>query len=226
VDIRNALVGIQPQSWIGTPGQPTSANTLVLNNTSIRNCSAAGILSENYRIKSTNLLVTNCGQYCVALTGGGQYDFNHSTIANYWSYEPREEPAFILTNTFRDINGATQVRDVESSTFRNGIIYGSNTNEFQLSFDDQLSPDFTFDHFLFRTDQNISGGHFLGGIHLNQEPGFVDSNDGNFHLNAFNAFAANKGEDPAGLDPVAIFDLDNVLRADQPDLGCYEYTEE
>src|SRR5690606_25666410 len=83
VDIKNALVGIQPQSWIGTPGQPTSSNTLVLNNVSIRNCSAAGILSENYRIKSTNLLVANCGQYCVALTGGGEYDFNHSTIANY-----------------------------------------------------------------------------------------------------------------------------------------------
>ena len=144
VDIKNALVGIQPQSWIGTPGQPTSGNKLILNNVSIRNCSAAGILAENYRIKSTNLLVANCGQYCMALTGGGQYDFNHSTIANYWSYDVRQEPAFILTNTFRDINGATQVRDVETSRFRNGIIYGNNGNEFQLAFDDQLSPDFIF----------------------------------------------------------------------------------
>src|SRR5690606_30436073 len=141
VDIKNALVGIQPQSWIGTPGQPTSSNTLVLNNVSIRNCSAAGILSENYRIKSTNLLVANCGQYCVALTGGGEYDFNHSTIANYWSYDPRQEPAFIMTNTFRDIQGATQVREIGSSKIRNGIIYGNNTNEFQLAFDNLLTPD-------------------------------------------------------------------------------------
>jgi len=226
VDIKNALVGIQPQSWIYTQDQPTSANKLVLNNVSIRNCSAAGILSENYRIQSTNLLVANCGQYCVALTGGGQYNFNHSTIANYWSYDVREEPAFILTNTFTDINGAGQVRDVETSSFRNGIIYGSNTNEFQLSFDSQLSPDFTFDHFLFRTDQSTSNEHFLTGIYLNQEPGFVDANNGDFHLPLYpsppQVFAFGKGAFTPD-DDVSNFDLDGVFRS-SADLGCYEAT--
>jgi hypothetical protein len=226
VDIKNALVGIQPQSWIGTPGQPTSANWLVLNNVSIRNCSAAGILSENYRIKSTNLLVENCGQYCVALTGGGKYDFNHSTIANYWSYDVRQEPAFIMTNTFSDLYGATHVRDVEASSFRNGIIYGNNGNEFQLAFDNQLSPDFLFKNFLFRTDQSTSdAGHFeQSTTYRNQSPGFVDASNGDFHLTE-NAYARNKGLDDFGTDPEAFNDLDNVVRAwdGVPDLGCYEF---
>ena len=227
VDIKNALVGMQPQSWIGTPGQPTSANWLLLNNVSIRNCSAAGILSENYRINSTNLLVENCGQYCVALTGGGEYKFNHSTIANYWSYDIRQEPAFILTNTFADINGGTQVRDVQTSLFRNGIIYGNNTNEFQLAFDNQLSPDYTFRNFLFRTDQSTSdAGHFeQSTIFRNQSPGFVDASNGDFHLTE-NAYARDKGSDDFGADPDAFNDLDNNVRAADgvPDLGCYEYT--
>lgn len=227
VDIKNALVGIQPQSWVLTPGQPTSANTLVLNNVSIKNCSAAGILSENYRIKSTNLLVTNCGQYCVALTGGGKYDFNHSTIANFWAYDVRDEPAFVLTNTFIDSYGATQVRDVEASTFRNGIIYGSNGNEFLLAFDDQLTPDYLFNNFLFRTDQPTDDDeHFLNGtIYRNQSPGFMDANAGDFHL-LENAYARSKGSDPFGVDPVAQFDLDNEQRpSDVSDLGCYTYFE-
>lgn len=224
VDIKNALVGIQPQSWIGTLGQPTSANKLELNNVSIRNCSAAGILSENYRITSTNLLVENCGQYCVALTGGGEYDFNYSTISNYWSYDVRQEPAFILTNTFTDLYGATQVRDVETSSFRNGIIYGNNGNEFQLSFDNQLSPDYFFKNFLFRTDQSTAdGSHFdQSTVYRNQEPGFVAASDGDFHLTS-TAYAKDKAFDASGT---AFFDLDQNPRGidGSPDLGCYEYT--
>lgn len=227
VDIKNALVGIQPQSWIGTPGQPTSSNTLVLNNVSIRNCSAAGILSENYRIKSTNLLVANCGQYCVALTGGGEYDFNHSTIANYWSYDPRQEPAFIMTNTFRDIQGATQVREIEPSKFRNGIIYGNNANEFQLAFDNLLTPGIRFEHFLFRTDQSTTDPDRFdqATVYRNQDPGFRDANGGDFHLRA-NAFAREKGFDDFSADPEAFSDLDGVTRpSNLTDLGCYTFTE-
>ena len=172
----------------------------------------------------------NCGQYCVALTGGGEYDFNHSTIANFWSYDVRQKPAFILTNTFRDVNGATQVREVESSLFRNGIIYGNNANEIQLSFDNQLSPAYTFTYFLFRSaDQTtMDPGHFeLNTIFRNQSPGFVDENNGDFHLTE-NAYARNKGLDDFGADPEAFNDLDNKVRAwdGAPDLGCYEYPDQ
>ncbi|MBP8822908.1 MAG: hypothetical protein KBH07_04645 [Flavobacteriales bacterium] len=225
VDIKNALIGLQPQSWIGTPGQPTSTNQLVLDNVSIRNCSAAGILSENYRIKSTNLLVANCGQYCVALTGGGQYVFNHSTVANYWGYDVRQEPAFILTNTFSDITGAVQVRQVENSSFRNGIIEGNNANEFELSFNDQLPPDFQFSNFLLRTTiATTDAAHFeQSTVYRNQSPGFKDGGGGNYHLNE-NAFVRHKGSDPFGQDSQATFDLDGVLRpSDISDLGCYTF---
>lgn len=225
VDIKNALIGIQSQSWVLTPGQPTSANTLVLNNVSIRNCSAAGILSENYRIRSTNLLVADCGQFCVALTGGGQYDFNQCTLANFWSYDIRQDPAFALTNSFTDIGGNTQVREIESSTFRNGIIEGNLSNEFKLGIDAGAGALFEFRNFLFRTDQSTSGEHFPdpGSIYRNQSPGFADASDGDYHL-VPNAFAINRGALVA--DPVADFDLDNVFRGDgQPDLGCYEATE-
>lgn len=224
VQIKNALVGLQPQSWIGTAGQPTSANKLILNNVSIRNCSAAGILSENYRITSTNLLVADCGQYCVALTGGGQYDFNHSTIANYWSYGVRQEPAFILTNSFTNNAGGTESRIVETSSFRNGIIYGNNGNEFQLGISAGGSADFYFEHFLFRTDQVTSDpGHFDGStIYRNQEPGFADPGSGDYHLpfQTPAAFAVGKGFVDTN-DLVSQFDLDGVFRS-SPDLGCYE----
>ncbi|HEX2616690.1 MAG TPA: hypothetical protein VHL57_04055, partial [Flavobacteriales bacterium] len=146
-DIKNALVGIQCETAPWLPNAATSNATLELKNVSIRNSSAAGILSRNYPINATNLLVADAGQYAVALTGGGEYHFDHTTIANYWDFDLRQEPAFILTNyvTFGD---EVIVHDVQNSTFTNGIIYGSNTNEFTVDMNSLGLGDYTFHHWL------------------------------------------------------------------------------
>ncbi len=218
--IRNALVGIQCETAPWLPMEPTSTNKLVLNNTIIYNSSAAGLLSRNYRIQSTNLLVADAGQYCVALLGGGEYVFNHTTIANYWGLEIREEPAFFISNKVGTIAG-TQVRDILPSAFTNGIIYGNNANEFTMDLDNAGARDFTFGNWLFRTDQSTNIAQYFpvqGTIFRNQSPGFVSTGDKNFHLTQ-NAFARNRGQFSDDL-----FDMDGVLRGDgQPDLGCYEW---
>ena len=225
VVIRNSLIGIQCETVPWHPELPTTANKLVLDNVRIENASAAGILSRNYRIESTNLLVADCGQYCMALTGGGQYTFNHTTVANYWAWAVRNTPAFIMTNQFSDIDGLVQTRTIDPSTFTNGIIYGANTNEFELDLDGGATTDFTFDHWLFRTDQSTSDpAHFITGIIRNQAPGFVNSSEADYHLVESGGVARDGGV--AGSDPEAIFDLDGNLRGDgQPDLGCYEWVE-
>ena len=229
--VKNALVGIQCENAPWVPDAPTSEAKLILNNVRIRNCSAAGILSRNFRITSNNLLVGDCGQYGVALTGGGEYYFNHSTIANYWSYGIRQTPAFIMTNTYPDITGVVQVREIVDSEFLNGIIHGSNPNEFQLEFNDALTPGLTFDHFLFRTDQSTNNPAWFPRqdfIWRNQSPGFVSITDRDLRLTA-NSFARNKG---TSSTPEAIRDLKGDLRncdaghSGQPggfDLGCYEW---
>lgn len=221
--VKNALVGLQCETWPGLPNAETSQAWLELLNVRIRNCSAAGILSRNYRIKATNLLVGDCGQYAVALTGGGQYAFDHMTVANYWNYGIRNDPSFIMTNTYGDINGTLQVRDIVASTFRNSIITGANTNEFKLEFNSLAEPTLQFTQFLVRTDQNTTGGFFpdQGSVFRNQTPGFRSITDRDFHL-LEGAFARNRGA--GGANPDAANDLDGVSRSDgQPDLGCYEY---
>jgi len=223
VKIKNALVGIQCENWPGQPNAETSQAWLRMKNVSIRNCSAAGILSRNYRIKATNLLVGDCGQYSVALTGGGEYKFNHMTIANYWDYSIRNDPAFIMTNTYPDITNTLQVRDIVNSTFENSIIQGSNTNEFLLDFNTLSTPQtLSFARIMLRTDQITSGSYFdQSTTFRNQTPGFVDITARDFHL-LENAFARNRGQ--AGADADAVNDLDGVERADAlPDLGCYEF---
>ncbi|MCW5898070.1 MAG: hypothetical protein KIT10_02280 [Flavobacteriales bacterium] len=223
--IKNALIGIQCENWPLVPDAPTSAAKVVLNNVRIRNCSAAGILSRNFRITSNNLLVGDCGQYAVALTGGGEYFFNHSTIANYWNYGIRQTPAFVMTNTYADITGNVQVREILNSQFLNGIIYGGNPNEFLLEFNDAVAPQFTFDRFILRTDQatsNLDWFPFQDRIWRNIEPGFVSSVERNFRLTQ-GAFARNRG---TSSTIEAIQDINGDMRncdGEGFDLGCYEW---
>lgn len=223
VVIKNALVGIQCETWPGLPDAETSRAKLLLSNVRIRNCSAAGILSRNYRITAGNLLVSDCGQYGVALTGGGQYDFQQMTVANFWSYGVRNTPAFIMTNTYADITGTVQVRDIASSSFKNSIIHGANTNEFKLDFNSLATPALTFDRMLLKTDQSTSSPPafwpFPDRIYRNQSPGFVSVPDRDFHLSSA-SFARGRA-DASG--PTS--DMDGVVRGSdgQYDLGCYEY---
>jgi hypothetical protein len=231
VVIRNALIGIQAQSF-WTPGQPLSGNTLRLNNVSIINCSTAGLYSENYRIEATNLLVGDAGQYSIVLTGEGEYDFNHFTVGNYWGFEIRQDPAFLITNRFADRNGMVQTRSISTSTFSNCIVYGNNTNEFLIDVDETAGPLFTFDHCLLRTDQatDNANGHFpdQNSIYRNIEPGFVDASAADYHL-INGANAKGKAYEPVATD--ALRDLDDKERPNfidsgdgfKPDLGCYEY---
>lgn len=225
--IKNALVGLQCENVPWRPEEPTSEEKLVLNNVKIRNCSAAGILSRNYTIEASNVLVGDCGQYGVALTGGGNYTFEHFTVANYWDYEIRQTPAFFLNNVYPDINGTSQVREVRGR-FQNGIIYGANENEFEFSFNDLLLPvpgDLSFNNTLVRTTQSTSGSPYFDAatIYRNQSPGFVDAAGGDLRLTE-GAFARNRANPTILLDNSA-FDLDGVARGSDGayDLGCYEY---
>lgn len=221
--IKNALVGVQCETFPLNPLQPTSEAKLVLNNVRIRNCSAAGILSRNYAIVSNNLLVGDCGQHSIALTGGGNYSFNHTTVANFWDYEVRQTPAFIMTNTTVDINGTLQVRSIEQSTFQNGIIHGSNNNEFLVEVDDAAPVDYRFQYFLLRTDQSTSNtAHFGPELFRNQDPGFASTEERNFRLTQ-TSYARNRGTS-SGIE--AVQDLvGNTRNCDGEgfDLGAYEW---
>ena len=227
--IKNALIGVQAQTLPWTEGQPLSANKLWLDNVSITNCFTAGLYTENYRIKATNLLVGDAGQYSVVLTGDGKYEFDHATIANYWSFEIRNDPAFLLTNKFVDAFGTTQVRTIRSeSYFKNGIIHGTNGNEFKLDLDESTNPQFNFSYFLFRTDQPTDDAARFdqNSVYRNLDPGFRDPSEGDFHLKC-TAGAKNKADTP-GFD--VLTDLDGQSRPNPidcngefgVDLGCYE----
>jgi len=213
--IRNGFIGIQTEILQNV----MASNKLVLKNTVIENMSGAGILSRFYRIDAENMAISNCQQYCVALTLGGEYEFRHSSFANYWSYSTRKSPSLYVNNYFQDENKQIHPFDLLKANFINCIIYGNLDEEVIMDNNAQGGQfNFLFDHALIKTQGNISDPNYWKSVTKNIDPLFENSSENDLHLKS-TSVASDKGK--AGVSPP--LDLDgNTRDANTPDLGAYE----
>lgn len=208
--IRNGIMGVQ----VDTVGNSTNP-TLRINNTIIDNMLSTGIYAQGSHVEATNCVITSCGQYAIVLSLGGEYDFRHCTVGNYYNYSSRETPSLVLNNYYEDINGNFQVRPLEKVYFGNCIIYGSNEEEILLdNYSSSSIFNYTFDHCLLRT--KISNDSLLSCI-KNEDPMFVDYRENNYKLQE-NSPAIGAGI-PIGVPQ----DIEGVDRGAAPDIGAYQY---
>lgn len=220
--IKNGGIGIQVDS-LGS----SSAPTLMLSNTIIKNMTAAALFGQGAWIWTKNCLFANCGQYVAALTIGGNYSFEQCTFANFWAgSEARTTPALLMNNYY--INGSTVfVRPMDSCSFKNCIIEGDQSEEVGLDFynNDTAFYRYKFDHCLLRTARSTTSSKYIGCI-VNIGAGFHNTADNDYHLDN-SSICIDKGN-PAISTAVAV-DLDLHPRPNPsgtlliPDLGAYEY---
>jgi hypothetical protein len=214
--IKNAFIGIQAEPNPFNPTALISPNRLRLNNCEIHNSSAIGLLARNYNITDTNSIISNSGQYNLLLRGGGDYRFNHTTIANYWTESSRETPSVFLQNYYQDGNGNLQVGDIDSAIFHNCIIHGNVDIEFDT---DVLSPgsvNFKFVNSILKTTNSTAGTNFINVIVNPLAPIFI-----NTFLNDYHLIGGSPAINSGFLSGVS-FDHDGNPRGTPPDLGAYE----
>jgi hypothetical protein len=209
--IKNANKGIQIDS-MGFSENPV----LTISNSKIENMTLNCIDARTTFIKASNSVFANSGSYTVALLFGGDYEFNHCTVANYYSEATRKEPALAMNNYF-EYNKITYSFDFKA-VFGNCIVYGNNTNEIVTDSDGAGSFLYSFKNCLVNT--NLSSG-FENSL-FNKDPLFVDIAENNFAIDSLSP-AKNMGNiEIARLFPV---DLDNQSRLDDegPDSGALEW---
>ncbi|MEI7595480.1 MAG: right-handed parallel beta-helix repeat-containing protein [Bacteroidota bacterium] len=220
--IKNGTIGIQVDT-LGNSSNPT----LTLKNTIIKNMSGAAILAQGSKIHAENCVFANCGQYAVALTIGGNYEFYHCTIGNYWNVNTRQTPSLVLNNYYKDIHNTSINRPLEKAYFGNCIIYGANANEIGLDNSGETAFNFKFENCLIAIDPkvNTSDANNYVNIIKNENPGFADTDQkiNNFKLNSGSP-AIDKGDISLGTNyPL---DIEGASRTTDiaPDLGAYEFT--
>lgn len=223
--IKNSFIGIQAEALpFGGNANATSTNKLKLENCRIYNTSVIGLYARNYKIDARNSLFYNSGQYLMLVTGGGEYNLNHCTFANYWTFSNRQDPLLLMTNVYENPPGVLQVNDIENTLFSNCIFYGNNDHEMDLSFDsDGANIDVLFKHSIVKydTEEEDYSDYFGDDVYVNEFPGFKNTFEADFRLSS-SAFAIDKGT-TVGIPNSVADDIDENPRDSEPDIGCFEY---
>lgn len=210
--LKNAVTGLEIRN---------TTNTIPIKNSQFYNFVEYGILTKNARINVENLVINYAGIASLSCLYGGNYNFVHCTFNNNW--QNSSHFAVTLSNS---LAGATpETNPLTQATFNNCIIYGSGTNEFNLSkntstaFVYQLnncllkfSSSSTNPDYQFKTDTQ----HY-NNIILNENPKFYNVSQNKFNIDkTSSAFA--KGNQ-AYIIPL---DILGITRTSPPDLGAYQ----
>jgi hypothetical protein len=212
--LKNAIIGLNFKN-------PDAASTIEIKNTQIYNSAEYGILAQNARINGENIVINYAGLASLSCVYGGSYKFTHCTFNNSWSNN--SQFAVNLSNSLANAVPATN--PLTQATFNNCIIYGSGSNEFNLSknattaFVYQLnnclvkfSSSTTNPDYQFKTDT----AHY-NQIILNENPKFLNVSKNLFNIdNTSSAFA--KGNQIYNIP----LDIIGKTRTSPPDLGAYQ----
>lgn len=215
--IKNGFIGIQAQTFLKNNMAP-----LIIENTIIENHTGMGIYSNLYNLKASNSLISNCGNYAVALTGGGEYVFEQATIANYWANSPRTTPSLFFNNVFQNPTDGQYYAYGFFFEMNNSIVYGNHKDEFSTEFYPGTDTTYLFNNSLLKTNR-INNTDFINFNEclFNKEPKFVNHSESNFHLDTLSP-AIGLGN-PMYSIGLLQYDLDGVSRGNSPDAGAYQY---
>ncbi len=215
VVIKNATIGLLADTCVN------NNHTVELKNTRIENCSSIGLYARGADIYAENLLVQNCGSYCVAASMGGRYEFIGCTFANYWSFgKTRTDAVLILNDWYEATDGNVQERKIEKCDFHNTIIYGSMyEDEVELDLLKNLGSNYSFDHCLIKSAVLKNNNQNIKDCIFNQDPLFENVSENDLHLQDSSP-AIGKGN---GIyNSTVPYDIFGTYRLDPPCIGAIE----
>ncbi len=218
--IKNATYGIVLDS-VANFSEPT----LKLRNTIIKNMDQTGLEFRGSWVEAENVVVANCGTHAIYMGLGGNYDFRHTTVANYYSLpgDIRQTPSLVFNNYYVDTTNTVQVREFEKAYFGNSIIYGSLQEEIMLDlYPDNNVASFAFDHSLIRTSFHHQYGDLFDNTLFNEQPRFVSASDNDYRLMEDSPVIGEGDPDIAIHIPLDILGND---RTDRVDMGAFQYYE-
>lgn len=217
--IKNANKGIQIDS-LSVSDNPM----LILTNSVVENMALNCIDARTTEMKASNCIFANSGSYAVALRFGGNYEFDHCTVANYSTFTIRNEPS-VIVNNYYVYNNTAYVFDLEKASFGNCIIYGSLDDELAI---DQYAGsgaqfNYRFQNCLIKTtssdyqkDTNFSGSIF------NKNPEFKDIQTNKYLPDSISP-ARNSGDKAIASRFPNDLNGNSRLADEGPDLGALEW---
>ena len=210
--LKNATIGLDIKGH--------DATTFEIKNTQIYNCSNYGILAKNAHLNGENIVISNAGIASLSCLYGGNYKFTHCTFNNNW-----QGPQFAVNISNSLAGAAPETNPLAQATFNNCIIYGSNTNEFNLDKNTNAAFVYQLNNCLLKFSSSTKNPDYqfktdplhYNQIILNENPKFYNVSQNKFNIdNTSPAFA--KGNQAYSIP----MDIIGNTRSSPPDLGAYQ----
>ncbi|MEM9001767.1 MAG: choice-of-anchor Q domain-containing protein [Bacteroidota bacterium] len=225
--IKNATVGILVEG-----GMNTIPPTLTLSNTQVYNSASTNLWARSSSITAANLVLGSAGETSLYCNLGGSYDFNHSTIANYWNNGFRNGASVQIDNFVALDSGEILGADLISASFSNCIIDGNRSIELLLQQNGTNAFHYLFDHCSIQFEDfntqfadnplyDFENADFYQNVLLNANTDFLAPFNDDFRLGE-RSDAIDAGSLPTAMQiPLDLQGMDRTLA---PDLGAYEYS--
>jgi hypothetical protein len=190
----------------------------------------SGIWAMKSKILAYNCVISNVRYYNTALLLGGDYQFYHTTFANYYTNAysgMRTTETLVVSNYLVDAkSGVKYVGDMKQAIFGNCVISGNRANELLVSMDKKGESNYLFDRSLIQISDSfkIADPARYVDIIRNVSPRFKSPYKGNFELDTLSVIKDYGRANYAKLYPS---DLKNDSRISDngPDLGAIERIE-
>lgn len=218
VDIHGGIYGIRCDS------AAVDRKKLTLTNSVIRQVSGNGLEMTSCQATIANSEISNAGNNCVSLLGG-DYEFVHCTLVNYYSWSIKSGVALAIRNEQYEV-----AYPITMAAFRNCIIAGSSNDEINgvRSKDSSIPFNYYFSHCLINSVEENNDK--VVNVTWKKDDNFrLLDNRGeqlfDFQLTPKSAAINIGSSEDARNYP---FDLKGMPRTEDeaPDAGCYEWKEE
>lgn len=204
----------------GNVGLQLKKNSATINNTIIHTFQNVGIYGIAANLTANNLVMNNCGEADLAVTGGGTYTLNYATIANYWDLNPSMSAVGIFASNLYQ-NGEELITGNPILNVNNSIIYGDTTDMISYKSMDGGSFVRNFTNVLLK--QNERAGIIFSGQNIfNEDPKFQNyfTQKMNLRVKAGSPAMGKGTQLPSNI--FTIKDIAGITRMYPATLGAYE----
>jgi hypothetical protein len=187
-------------------------------------------LAQGAWVQAVNCVFDGCGGNSIALNYGGNYDFRHCTIGNYWMLSARRTPSLSICNYYIDQEGESYVQDLQQAYFGNCIIYGEKEEEISLQKKAGAAFNVAFENCLLRTILSSQAPAVFTSCIRNKAPEFKNL-EKYFHNLELDTLSPAKDVGAMQIVSGAYRDITLDIKGSSrisdagPDLGAYERAE-
>lgn len=217
VDIHGGNFGVQCDSSL------LDQTKLLMTNSKISQVTTNAVAMVHSKATFANTEISNAGNNCVMLLGG-DYEFVHCTLANYYSWGTRKGAALAFSNEKDGTKYALM-----NASFRNCIVAGSSDDEVLGSKSDNEEIPFNnfFSHCLVNSTEESGEG--IENVVWAKDDHFI-LNDREKQLYNFGLDAQSAAIDIGSQSIALSYPTDRLgvsrVSDEAPDAGCYEWAGE